>query len=313
MQRIAITGVSGYIGSQLLARLSAHPDVETVAGIDARMPREQPPKLRLFMRDITDPLAGLLASERVDTVVHLAFIVRPTRDQREARRVNVDGSRNVIEACLRAGVQHVVYLGSTAAYGAHPDNPVPLTEESPLRPNQRFQYSRDKAATDRLFTEFAVSNPAVKVTVLRGAVVLGPGGERAIGAKVFQPVMVRVADHDPQMQYLHEEDLIAILVRVIEGGVAGVYNAAGDGLLRYTDVARLAGRRMVALPRRALAGLMDASWALRLQSQSHSAGLDFIAYPWVAANGKFVRATGFSYKYSTEETVKAFLKAQKRG
>ncbi len=312
MRRIAITGVSGYIGTQLLKRLAAHPEVEAVTGIDARTPAEQPAKLRHHLHDITQPLGDLLARERVDTLVHLAFIVRPMRNERSTERVNVDGCRHVIEASQRAGVQHVLYLSSTSAYGAHPDNPVPLSEDSPLRPNLRFQYSRDKAATDRLFQAFVVSNRGAAVTVLRGAVVLGPGGERAIGAKVFQPVMVRVAGHDPPVQYLHEDDLTDLLVRALERRVAGVYNVAGDGTVPYTQVARLARRPMVAAPKALLGCLMDATWKLRLQAQSHSGGLDFIAYPWVASNERFCKATGFAYRYSTEATIRAFVERKRR-
>ena len=138
---------------------------------------------------------------------------------------------------------------------------------------------------------------------------MGPGGVKAIGAKVFQPVMVRVAGCNPPVQYVHEDDLVELLVHVLEQRPAGTYNFAGDGTLRYTEVAKLARRPVATLSKWLLAGLMDATWKLRLQSQSNSAGLDFLAYPWVASNEKFKRATGFAYRYSTEETVRAYLKS----
>lgn len=310
MRRVAITGISGYIGSQLLGRLAAHPDAEAIVGIDTRPPASLPPKLGFHRRDVTQPLGELFSRERVDSAVHLAFVVRPARNERNTARINIEGTRNFLEACRAASVRRVVYLGSTAAYGAHPDNPVPLAEESPLRPNPRFQYSRDKAATDRLFQDFARANPQTAVTVLRGCVVMGPGGVRAIGARVFQPVMVRVAGHDPPVQYVHEADLVRLLMLVLERPTPGVFNVAGDGVLRYSEVARLARRPLVALPRPVLRGLMDATWTLRLQSQSNGAGLDFIAYPWVASNDRLQRATGFAYRYSSEETVKAYLRTK---
>lgn len=312
MRRIAITGISGYIGAQLLDRLVGHPEVETVVGIDTRPPHRQPPKLRFYLRDVTQPMADLFAQERVDTAIHLAFIVRPSRDDQDTRRVNVEGTQRFLEAVLAGGVEHALYLSSAAAYGAHPDNRIPLQEEAMLRPNQRFQYSRDKAATDQMFREFAASNPGITVTVLRGGVVLGPGGADAIGSKVFQPVMIRAAGHDPVVQYLHEQDLIDLLITALEKRPAGVYNLAGDGVMRYSSVARLARRPMVAIPKAVLSAVMDVTWALRLQSQSNSAGLDFIAYPWVVSNRKFQEATGFSYRYSTEETVRSYLQAMGR-
>ena len=308
MRRVAITGVSGYIGSQLLARLDAHPDVEAVIGVDARSPEVDSPKLRFFLRDITRPLGDLFAQEGADSAVHLAFVLKPTRRKGEARLVNVRGTQHFIDACRSSGVQHVLYFGSASAYGAHPDNPVPLTEDSPLRPNLKFQYSREKAETDRMFQSYAALDTHVAVTLLRGCVVIGPGGARSIGSKMFQRVMLRTAGHDPEVQYLHEEDLMDLLVMALERRLPGIFNVAGDGILRYSDVARLAHRPMVAVPRGMLAALMNATWALGLQSESPSAGLDFIAYPWVVSNERLKRETGFSYRYSSEEAVAAYAK-----
>lgn len=311
MRRIAITGISGYLGSQLLKRLAAHPDVERIVGVDARPPTVQSPKLAFFQRDITRPIADLFSGEQLDAAVHLAFVLKPTHSTVAARRVNVEGTRNLLEACRLGHVGHLLYLGSTAAYGAHRDNPVPLTEESPLRPNRGFQYSREKAETDRMFLDYGTAHPEAAVTILRGCVVIGPGGARSIGAKMFTRVMVRVAGHDPQVQYLHEDDLVDLLVAALEKRPRGIYNVAGDGLLRYSDVARLAGRRMAAIPGPVLSGLMGAAWALHLQSESSAAGLDFIAYPWVASNEKLKAATGFRYRYSSEDAIKAYVKTLK--
>ncbi len=312
MRRVAVTGVSGYIGAQLMRRLAAHPGVEAVIGLDRRPPLDPPAKLTFLQRDITQPFDDLFAQHKVDAAVHLAFVVAPTRREAWATKINIDGTRHFLQACALAGTGYALYLGSTAAYGAHADNPIPLMEESPLRPNERFQYSRDKAATERLFAGFAASHHQTKVTVLRGCPVMGPGGAKAIGAKVFQPVMVRIAGRDPPVQYLHEEDLIDILVMLLERRTPGVYNVAGDGVVPYTQVAKMARRRMVAVPKSLLGGVMDVAWKLRLQSQSNSAGLDFIAYPWVASNEKLKQATGFRYRYSTEQTIEAFLRAAKK-
>ena len=312
MRRVAITGVSGYIGSQLLDRLDAHPDVEAIVGIDTHPPGMDSPKLRFFLRDIASPLGDLFVQERIDSAVHLAFVVKPTHRRDQARQVNVHGTEHFIDACRNSGVQHVLYLGSTSAYGAHLDNPVLLTEDSPLRPNLGFQYAQEKAETDGMLQSYAHSDRNVAVTLLRGCVVMGPGGARSIGSKMFQPIMLRVVGHDPHVQYLHEEDLLDLLVTALERRPKGIYNVAGDGLLRYSDVARLAKRRMMALPRGMLAALMNATWSLRLQSESPSAGLDFIAYPWVASNERWKRETGFSYRYSSEEAIAAYVRTLRR-
>ena len=311
MRRVAITGGSGYVGSLLASRLAEHPEVEAIVGIDRRPPADPPAKLRFHQRDVTQPFDDVFQSEGVDAVVHLAFIVRPTRQQTQARAVNLEGSRNVVAACLAAGVRRLVYFGSATAYGAHPDNPVPLTEEAPLRPNKGFQYARDKAATDLIFQEAAASNAGLDVTVLRGCVVLGPKGQGAIGGKVFQPVMLRIAGHDPLVQYLHENDLVDAIVSLLESPAPGVYNLGGDRPLRYSQLARLAKRPMIAAPRPIIGGFLDLAWALRLQSESTSAGLDFISYPWVVSSEKLKSATGFTCRHSTEDAVREYLRARR--
>lgn len=305
--RIAITGSSGYLGSRLVARLSRDPDVEAIVGIDLRPPPDPPAKLHFHERDITAMFADVFEDELIDTAVHLAFVVGPSRDEAGVRRVNVGGTKRFLEACRARGVGHVVYLSSTAAYGAWADNPVPLTEGSPLRPNEDFQYSRDKAETDRLFQGFGEVTADACVTIIRGCPVIGPGGHGAVGARVFQPVMVRIAGHDPPMQFLHEDDVVRMLVHVVKERTGGIFNAAGDGLVRYSQLARLAHKPMVVLPRQILAPLMQAAWRARIQSSSPATGLNYITHSWVAANGRFVEVTGFSYCHSSEEAVRLMV------
>ena len=307
MRRIAITGVSGYVGGLLLNRLDAHPEVESIIGIDNRPTKVSSKKLRFFLRDVSTPFTDLFAREGVDAAVHLAFVVRPERGHRRVRQVNVQGTVHFIEACERAGVQHILYFGSTSAYGAHPDNPALLTEDSPLRPNLRFQYSKEKAETDRMVAGYAAAGNGFGVTLLRGCVVLGPQADSSIGSRLFQPIMLRVGGFDPQVQYVHEEDVIDLMVGALETRLAGVFNVAGDGVLRYSEVARLARRPMLALPRSTLATIMDVTWACRLQGGSTSAGLDFITYPWVASNERLKKETGFSFRYSSEDAIIAYL------
>jgi len=307
MRRIAVTGSSGYLGSRLVARLAEHGDVETIVGVDFRPPLDPPAKLRFYERDVAAPFSEVFEREGVDTAVHLAFVVAPTRDHRRVRAVGLDGAQHFLDACRAAGVEQAVYMSSAAAYGAHPDNPEPLTEASPLRPNDPFLYSRYKAAADRLFREFAEEHPATNVTVLRGCPVIGPGGHAAVGAKVFQRVMLRVAGHDPLTQFMHEDDLIRLFVHAMERRARGVFNTAGDGFIRYSGLAGLADRRMAALPYAVIAPLMEATWHARLQRSASAVGLRYIMYPWVVDNRRFCEQTGFSYRYSSEEAVRALF------
>ena len=129
--RVAVTGARGRIGRAVVALLAADARVDEVEAIDV-VPGEGPPAagVREVVRDTRDPLLAR-DLEGADALVHLAFRVL---DPRDAESVNVDGSRNAFEAALEAGSGRSCTPAPGAVYGAHPDNPVPLHEDSPLRP-----------------------------------------------------------------------------------------------------------------------------------------------------------------------------------
>ena len=146
---VAITGVSGYLGRRLLALLDADPDVERVVGIDIAEPHAGSPKLDFHQVDVRDArLVKVLPG--VDVLVHLAFQVDPIRDEERTRAVNVDGTRNVLEAAGATGIRKLVHASSAAVYGAHPDNDFPLTESSPLRANPEFSLAWHKLEAERI-------------------------------------------------------------------------------------------------------------------------------------------------------------------
>src|ERR687894_29069 len=72
----------------------------------------------------------------------------------ETRRVNLEGSRTVFAAAAAAPrARRLVYTSSVAAYGFHPDNPQPLTEDVPARGTDSFYYSAHKAELETLLAD----------------------------------------------------------------------------------------------------------------------------------------------------------------
>jgi UDP-glucose 4-epimerase len=310
MKNIAITGISGYIGSRLLLHLADLDEVEKIVGIDINPPKYSSPKLRFYRQNITTPLSDILTENGVDAAVHLAFVLKPTRDRVGAEHTDVDGSSNFLEACRQAKVEHIVYLSSHTVYGAYPDNPLYLEETSPLRPLPDFQYSRDKVQTEQLLQDFGHSQSDVHVTILRSCPVIGPNAAGSVVAPMFKPpVMIAVAGYDPPMQFVHEDDLVGLVVFALAQKRAGIFNVAGDGEIKYSRVARTAGKRMLFIPRRALELTLRFSWALHLQSESPPSGLEFIKYPPVVSTEKLREETGFRFRYSSQEALDSFISA----
>ena len=312
MRTVAVTGVSGYLGTRLLQRLEEQPNVENIIGISRKPPRLQTPKLKFFSRDVSKDFSDVFRQNRVDAAVHFAFAVKPTQDGAGARRVNVDGARNFIEACKAGSVEHMLYLSSHTAYGPHPDNPIPLTEDSPIRPIRTFQYSWDKGLADRMFQDYMKENLTALVTVVHACSVLGPQGAGSVSTGTFQPLMIRLIGYDPYIQYLHEEDLAEVILTLLEQKQPGVFNAGGANPLRYREIIAATGKPCISLPAGPLSFMLGVTWRLRLQSQSPAGGLDFIKFPIVLDTTKLERTTGYRFRYNTRETLLSYLETQKK-
>jgi UDP-glucose 4-epimerase len=312
MKRIAITGISGYIGTGLAHRLESIDAVELIVGID-RHPPQIPcsSKLRFYQLDVCQPFMDIFVDNNVDAAIHLAFILMPKHDRDAARCVNVGGALNFLHACRTQAVKRILYLSSHTIYGAHPDNPIPLTEDSPPRPMPGFQYSWDKAETERIFLDFAASNPDICVTILRTCVVMGPNADNAITKSLFKPAMICISGYDPPMQFVHENDLTELILTFLERKQPGVFNVAGEEMIRYRQLATLCGKRLIPLPAGPLNFVMNLSWKLHLQKESPAAGLDFIKYPVIISTEKLKREVGFRFRYSSQEAVASFISAIK--
>jgi UDP-glucose 4-epimerase len=123
------------------------------------------------------------------------------------------------------------------------------------------------------------------------------------------PVMIGVDRFDPPMQFVHEDDLIKVIETLLAQKRGGVFNVAGRGELRYSEVAGMVGKKLLRLPDGLLKFLIRMSWALHLQSESPVSGLEFVKYPPVVSTDKLTRETGFRFQYSTKEALSSFVSA----
>ena len=306
---IAVTGSAGYIGSQLLQELENEDSLGRLIAIDVK-PLSMPfHNINAYRLDITQPLDAVFHDHHINTVYHLAFDLRESRNQQEAaaiRQNNILGLENLLRACRAVHVNHFIYLSSHTVYGAYPDNPVPITEEATLRPLARFQYSQSKAISEEMLQQFAQENPAIGVTVLRCCMVIGPRSDNYVARAFQKPILIKVAGHDPPLQFIHENDLARLLALFGMEPRAGVFNVAGEGVIRYSRLAQILGRRMLSLPPFIAYPLVRLTWRLGLQKDASAEGLDLVRYPMVLSTGKLKQATGFKFHYTSEEAVSSY-------
>jgi len=306
---VAITGASGYVGARLLRKLEDEEDFSKLVAIDTLPPAVPIRNMAAYRTNVTEPIDDALTQHNVSTVVHLAFIARRGRNRQEVdsiRETNLAALGSVLESSARAGVNHIVYLSSHTVYGAHADNPVPLTDEAPLRPMPDFPYGYDKFLSEQMLQEFQETHPDIAVTILRSCMVLGPSAGNYITKAFFRPWLLGVLDYDPPLQFVYEDDLARILTIVIQRRLPGVFNVAGDGVVFYTEFAQMIKSRLINLPSFLAYGLAQLSWNLHIQRESTSCGLDLVRYPMVLSTGKLHQATGYRFWHTSMETLSAF-------
>ncbi|MDQ1518234.1 MAG: hypothetical protein QOE80_4064 [Actinomycetota bacterium] len=308
---VLITGVSGFLGQAVLRRLAGSPTVGRVVGLDVREPGFRPRELQFHLVDVAgSDLRPLF--EGADVLVHLAGVHDAIPDEELMARVNVGGTRRVLEAAASAGVSKVVLVSSAAVYGAWPNNPVPLTEDAPLRPNPGFPLGVHKAELERLLAEWSLARPAVTTTVLRPAFVLGARADHAIARLIRARVPLAVGGSTAPVQFVHEDDATEAIALAVERDLPGVYNVAADGWLSREELRALLGRKVQpsigpelmerALRRLFRAGLVDVP----------PSEMPYLLHPWVVAVDR-LRAEGWTPQYTNEETVLACLSGRQPG
>ena len=280
---VAVTGPTGDIGRSLLRSLEAASEVDRVVAL-ARG-RFDPAAVGLgkteYRRgDVLDRVAVDELVAEADVVVHLAFLIVGGREETE--RVNLDGSRTVFEAAVRAGAQRLIYASSVAAYGFHADNPPLLTEDVPARGTERHYYSAQKARLEGVLRE-VIADSATDAYVFRPCIVAGPDAlalirnipyvqlfglvkslQNPLTSAVIDAVQrfpgLRPVLPDPgvHFQLVHHDDVAgALLAGILGRGQPGVYNLAGPGELTMSDLATALGWYSFPVPETALDSLAE--------------------------------------------------------
>ncbi len=260
---VLITGAAGFVGRAVVRGLAEAAGPLTIVATDVReLPAsELPHGIDSARLDVTDAGAVRETFERyaVDTVVHLAAIVTPPRGDTRAlqHRVDVQGTRNVLEACVATGVSRLVYTSSGAAYGYDAANSPLLDEDDPLRGNEVFAYAWHKRLVEEELARYREEHPALEQVIFRVSTVLGSSVDNQITALFERPVVVGLKGVDTPFCFAWDEDVARCIVAGACGGKPGIYNLTGDGAMTLREIAHGMGRRFVALPEWAVRAALD--------------------------------------------------------
>lgn len=304
--RILVTGGGGYLGSQVVARLAALPDGERPALIvshDLREPASRLPQVDYLACDIRSPqLAEALAQHRITVVVHLAAIMPSGKAQTRDFEFDVDvnGTRKLLQACVRHGVKRIVVSSSGAAYGYHADNAPWLTEDMPVRGNAVFAYSHHKRLVEEMLANYRNNHPALEQVVLRIGTILGPTVHNQITDMFEKPRLLAIRGSDSPFVFVWDQDVVGIILRAVSDGPPGIFNVAGDGALTIDEIAQRLGKKTRRLPSWLLRGALSILKPLGL-TQYGPEQLDFLRYRPVLLNTRLKTVFGYTPTYTSAE------------
>jgi len=310
---VLITGVSGYLGEKLVLELHHKYDWSLV-GLDIKPPSDKTLECLdiFFQQDIRAELETIFEKYAITAVIHLAWSVKPTHNVTEARSIDIEGTMNILRSAEKFKCEYFLHTSSTLAYGAHPDNDIPLTEKSLLRGNKDFHYPHHKAQVEQKIHDFLNNqNTHLKLGIIRPTSFIGPDLDNYI-TRILQGswrtfFLLPYPDDDTTIQWTHINDIIQAYRIMIEQQLEGPYNAGTDSWVKMKDIPSILNKEKWAfqLPYGLLKLLLKIQWFLRI-SEAPPGYLDFVKYSFVASVDK-LKQKGFKPKYSSEEALRTLV------
>lgn len=301
--KLAITGISGYLGQILCKLLEKDKNVKKIVGIDVKEPAPSK-KVTFIHRDIRD--AQIQSDLKgCDALVHLAFVVMPVRKTDAViDSINVDGTKNVFRKAAEAGIKKIVYTSSVASYGSWPDNPVPITEDWPRRPMPDFYYAKTKAMVENWIDEFEKEYPDVAIVRLRPHIFVGPTIDNLANEWFSQKVMAAIKGSRQYLQLVWDGDVAEAIHLSLKKDVRGAFNIAPDDWLDIKEVAKILDKPIITIPFAVAYVIAKVSWALHLSKYFHPAWVAGIRYPLVVDNSKAKKELGWRPTKTTRELLR---------
>lgn len=319
--RIVVTGATGNVGTSVIEALAADPEVDEILGIARRLPSRQFAKTSWERADVAaSVLSGLFSG--ADVVIHLAWLIQPSRDETLTRRVNVEGSARVFDAVAAAGVPALVYASSVGAYAPGPGES-PVEESWPTTGIASSFYSRHKAEVERLLDRFEIEHPSVRTVRLRPALIfkreaatgirrlfMGPLAPNRLARPGALPVLPY--PRGLRLQVVHSHDVGQAYRLAATRPVGGAFNIAGEPVLDAARIGEIVAARPIQVSPAIVRGAASASWRLRLQPTSPG-WLDMGMLSPIMDVVRAREELGWTPRHTARETVEDLLAGLREG
>ncbi len=314
---VLVTGVSGFLGGHLAARLAADPAIDRVLGVDTVPPPrdllKRMGRAEFVRADIRNPLiAKVISSANVDTVVHASLSASPASAGGRAtmKEMNVIGTMQLLAACQKAtSVRRVVLKSTTAVYGSSSRDPAVFDEAIGAKDLPSGGYAKDAAEIEGYLRGFSRRRPDVTTTVLRFANFIGPRMDTVLSRYFALPVVPTVLGYDARIQLLHEEDGLAVLERAATHELPGVFNVAAHGVLMLSQAIRRAGKIAVPVPSGAVGPVSRVLRGARVVDFS-TEQMRFLNFGRVVDLTRLIDDFGFEPRWTTTQAFDDFVRGK---
>ncbi|MSR78122.1 MAG: NAD-dependent epimerase/dehydratase family protein [Candidatus Omnitrophica bacterium] len=247
--KILVTGGSGFCGTAMIRLLLSRGC--QVRNFDLETPSRDIQNAEFMRGNLCHSQEVLQAVQGMDGVIHMAAKVPISKAGKQFWAVNVEGTRNVLEAAHQAGITKVVHISSSAVQLSH-TNPVP--EDAPCHPVEGYSQSK----RDAELVCFDFRDKGMRVDVIRPRVVVGLG-RLGIFDILFDWILegrriYLMGNGQNKIQFLHVEDLAELCFRCVQTDLSDTYNVGSKnfGTLNEDLGSLLAfagtGSRLVHLP-----------------------------------------------------------------
>ncbi len=298
MEKVLITGIAGGQGRLLARRLLENFEV---CGADRVDWEGRPRGVAVHVVDLRKKkFEDVIRTELPTAIVHMGMVRHFRSSQRTRHDVNVRGTKQLLDHCVHHGVQQLVVLSSSYVYGAAPENPYFMDEDSPLSASRSYPEIRDLVEVDTLSSAFLWRYPHIRTCVLRPVNTLGYYVHSMIGQYLRQRRVPTVMGFDPMMQFIHEEDLSEAISLALEHRLQGVFNVTGPGEVPLHTAIRETGGTALPLPEPVMRPLFDRLFRWGLLPYPPGA-IDYLKYPVTVSGDRFTDATGFRPLFGLEE------------
>jgi predicted dehydrogenase/nucleoside-diphosphate-sugar epimerase len=272
---VLILGATGFIGPHLaLAAAAQGLSVRVMARTpDSLLPAVREAAVSVAEGDVRDATAVAAAVRGCRTVIHL--VASAPEGWAEYERLYIDGTRNVAEACLQAGVEQLQFASSIAAlYLGDPNAVVTNATPPEPRPDERVDYAKAKVLCERLLLDLHRTQN-LPVVIFRPGIVVGAGGPPEHLGVGYWPAPTRCISwgrRQHALPFVLVDDVASAMVAAIgRRELAGrAFNLVGDvtpTAAEYVAAVREATGRDVQLVRRSVAewwALEHFAWTVKM-------------------------------------------------